>query len=135
MTIPREARSQAMRLAGDLVFSASGRRALTELGLMSSGPAKASIPVLSTDTLSDVLQMCERALMDKPLLVIDPENGRIARLDVRPNMGSSEVTDAMIGDPSMGMIVEYLNARVEDANIPRLGRVHGRSHAAELLAG
>lgn len=83
MTIPREARSEAMRLAGDLVFSASGRRALTELGLM----------------------------------------------------GSSEVTDAALGDPSMGVIVEYLNARVEDADIPRLGRVHGRSHAAELLAG
>lgn len=134
MTIPQEARSQAMRLAGQLVFTESGRRALTELGLMGPGPAEASIPVLSTDTLSDVLRLCGGTLRDKPLLVLDPENGRIARLDVRPGAGSDEVAD-LHGDPEMGLIVEYLNARVEDADIPHLGRVHGRSHAAELLAG
>jgi hypothetical protein len=124
-----------MRLAGHLVFTDSGRRALTELGLMGTGPAEASIPVLSTDTLSEVLELCGGIPNDRPLLVIDPALGRIARLDVRPGADGGEAADGIHGDPPMGFIVEYLNAQVEDADIPRLGRVHGRSHAAELLAG
>lgn len=120
----------AGRAFGVLMADVGGREALRALGVLGPTPGPAVLCVLAGTTLAEA-QESHPDLGGMPVVVIDTEHQRVARLDFRHTPGEQSVK---VGpDCQMGAIVDMVAAMDGDPDLSLLGlrgaEIHGLASA------